>query len=203
MAERKSNNFVSNILYDLTVEKEGFNPRLIGYQKKHIWAVCRFCGQPHRLLGSNFKTKGSACHIECRLKEQSIFGSPFSDPEIKAKAQANRDKNKSPEEITKRQSDAFYKSNEKREQTCIDRYGVKNPFQSEEIKERIKDELLDKYGCDHVSKTPHIREKIINSCIQKYNCENPCQNEDIKKKISDSWSKHVAENKEDYPIVTL
>lgn len=153
-SERKIHSYESIILTDMTLDKEGFDPRLVGYQKKHIWAICRFCGEPHRLLGANYKKSGSACHKACRLQEQSESPSPFSDPKIREKAQKNRTKDVSIEEIGQRISKGRKKAQPQIEQTCLDKYGVANPFQAEEVKEKIKATNRERYGVEHPMKDP-------------------------------------------------
>lgn len=186
MAERKIHNFKSNILYDLTLEKEGFDPRLVGYQKKHIYATCRFCGEPHRIKGCNLKKSGSACHKDCRLKEQSISGSPFSNKDIKEKAQKNRTKNVSQEEINKRISIGRKKAQSKIEKTNLKKYGVKNQFQSEEIKEKIRHNHIKNYGVAHPMKSQEVRDRFKNTMQDKYGVDNPLQNEEIKEKVKET-----------------
>lgn len=202
--ERKIYNFESVILDKMTEEKEGFDPQLVGYQKKHIWAVCRFCGEPSRIIGSNFKKAGSACHRECRLKEQSLCGSPFSDSATKAKAQANRTKRISQDEINQRISAGRIAAQQKLENTNLERYGVKNVFQSDEIKNKIKLTNLDRYGVEHAVQNADIAVKISNSwknmskaqkdkitirrkstCKEKFNVDSPMQSETIRKKAEE------------------
>lgn len=154
MAERKIHNYESEILAEKTLKEEGFNLNDGGYQKKHVWATCRFCGEPHRIYGANLKKSGSACHKACRLKEQSISGSPFADKETYKKAKENKTKNVSQEEINKRISKARKKTQHKLEATNLSRYGVKNVFQSEEIKDKIRKTNIDRHGFDHPMKDP-------------------------------------------------
>lgn len=203
MAERKIHNYESVILPELTEKEEGFNPDEKGWQKKYIWAVCRYCGNPHRVYGANFKKSGSACHKECRFKEQSEAGSPFADPQIKKKAKENRTKNVSIEELGKRISVGRRKSQSKLEETCLEKYGVRNPFQSEEVKEKIKKTNLEKYGVSHISLSPEIRKRAIQTCIEKYGSKNPCRNLDVQRKISESWKSRVANFPEKYPVISF
>jgi len=154
MAERKIHNYDSVVLAEKTLEEEGFNPNEVGYQKKHVWATCRFCGEPHRVYGANLKKSGSACHKACRLKEQSISGSPFANKEIRKKAQENRTKNISQETLNNRISVGRKKAQSKIEKTNLKKYGVRNPFQSEEIKEKIRKKNLQEIGVDHHMKDP-------------------------------------------------
>jgi very-short-patch-repair endonuclease len=46
----------------------------------------------------------------------------------------------------------------KREQTNLELYGVKNQYQREEVKEQIKNTSIEKYGSDHYCKTLQYRE---------------------------------------------
>lgn len=49
---------------------------------------------------------------------------------------------------------------EKMEQTCLEKYGVKNAGQSEDVKEKRKQTCIDKYGVDNVSKSEEVIQKI-------------------------------------------
>ncbi len=98
------------------------------------------------------------------------------------------------------------KGNERCINTCLKRYGVKNSFQLEEtkekikqtciekygdeyhqrnknIKEKIKKTIKEKYGVEHISQLKETKEKFKNTCIDKYGVENPGKNEEIKNKI--------------------
>ena len=48
-------------------------------------------------------------------------------------------------------------------QTFNANYGVDNPFQAEEIKEKSKQSNLNKYGVENPSQNAEIRQKQINS----------------------------------------
>lgn len=52
------------------------------------------------------------------------------------------------------------------------KYGVKNLFQSKEIKEKIKLSLIKKYGVDHPNKSIIIQNKTKNTKKEKYGNEN-------------------------------
>ena len=52
--------------------------------------------------------------------------------------------------------------------TNLERFGVKNPFQSQEIKDKIKQTNLDKYGKTHHMKVPEIQQKTQNTMQEKY-----------------------------------
>ena len=42
-------------------------------------------------------------------------------------------------------------SEDKKKQTCLNKYGVENPFQNNQIKEKIKQTNIIKYGVEHPS----------------------------------------------------
>ena len=69
---------------------------------------------------------------------------------------------------------------EKRKQTNINKYGVENVFQAEDIKNKIKNTCLKKYGADHYNKTAEGKEKHKQTCLQKYGVEVPTQAEQFK-----------------------
>lgn len=84
---KKTFNFQSIILTQLTIEKEGYDPATFKPKSaKFIWALCRFCGQPSRIRKQFYtQAENSACHKECRIEEQRVF-SPFKRPEVREKA---------------------------------------------------------------------------------------------------------------------
>jgi hypothetical protein len=73
----------------------------------------------------------------------------------------------------------------KRKETCIEKYGVDNPMQVDDIKNKLKDSLLDKYGVNHYSKTDEYKEKYKETCIEKYGVDNASKYQDVKELISD------------------
>jgi hypothetical protein len=85
------------------------------------------------------------------------------------------------------------------ENTCLKKWGVKNPSQNTEIKNKKKETNLQNSGYENPLQNPETREKSINTCIKKFNCKNPSQNKEVKnKKIKTSiknWNtKHPMQN---------
>lgn len=85
------------------------------------------------------------------------------------------------------------------------RYNVENVFQSNEIKQKIKETNLERYGVDHPSKSsdlllkrednnlkkygyshtfqiPEVKEKINLTMVERYGVKSPLQSEEIKEK---------------------
>lgn len=55
-----------------------------------------------------------------------------------------------------------------RRSTNLKRYGVDNPFKSEEIKHRIQQTCLDKYGVTHHNKTAESKARIAQTKLERY-----------------------------------
>ena len=72
----------------------------------------------------------------------------------------------------------------KKEATCLENHGVKNPMKSKEIKEKAELTNLAKYGCKRPSQNDNVKEKAKNTCQEKYKKDNPMQMEAIKKKTT-------------------
>lgn len=99
--------------------------------------------------------------------------------------------------------------NEKRKQTSLKKYSVENPWQAQEIKEKIIKTNIKRYGCKHrqlsnesklkISKSlktyfkthkinspfskSDVQEKARKTCLEKYGVEYAIQSEEIKEKI--------------------
>ncbi len=73
-------------------------------------------------------------------------------------------------------------SNQKIKDVCLKKYGVENPFQSDEIKLKSKTTNLEKYGCEYASQSYEFKLNLIKSNLEKYGVENVFQNDNIKMK---------------------
>lgn len=87
-----------------------------------------------------------------------------------------------------------------RKKTNLEKYGVENPAQNKEIKEKIKKTNLKKYGVSCVFKNEKIKERIKETNITKYGTESCLQNKDIYNKtiqtLKDRYGvKHALENR--------
>ena len=67
----------------------------------------------------------------------------------------------------------------KRQQTCIKKYGVTNPFQANIIKERIRSANIEKYGVEWTSQVPWVQEKMKKTMIERYGHHNTFCDRDI------------------------
>lgn len=78
----------------------------------------------------------------------------------------------------------------KRETTNLERFGVKNTYQSEVVKGKIKQVWLDKYGVDNPNKTLEVRDKIKFTNQIRYSGNAPMCSEIIQEKSKTTCKKH-------------
>jgi hypothetical protein len=74
----------------------------------------------------------------------------------------------------------------KRDITNVNKYGVKSPFQSEQVKDTYKNNLMLKYGVNNPFLVKEFRDKADATILEKYGVEFANQNKDISSKISQS-----------------
>ena len=72
------------------------------------------------------------------------------------------------------------------ETTNIERHGYKNPFESEEIKDMIKQNNIINFGVEYSSQREDVRQKTIETCKERYGHDNPMQNETVQQKLQDT-----------------
>ena len=73
-----------------------------------------------------------------------------------------------------------------RKNTCLSKYGVDNPWKSNEIKDKIKKTCLDKYGVDNPWKCEEIRQKSKRTMLERYGVENNWESKEIVNKWQDT-----------------
>jgi len=84
---------------------------------------------------------------------------------------------------------------EKMYETNLEKYGHKCSAQSEEIKEKSKNTCIEKYGVETFLKTEEMREKVKKTNIERYGVENVMQNKEIRnKQINTMFEKYGVEN---------
>lgn len=125
--------------------------------------VCKICGDKVRFYKRKFNTY---CSRRCAM----------NDKEIIAKVQKSRN-----EHIEQ------FKKNYKH--TCLQKYGVKNVYQSKVIKDKIKTTCLKKYGNECYACTNEMKNKSKETCLKKYNVEYSWQADKIKKHLKETCLK--------------
>jgi predicted small metal-binding protein len=83
-----------------------------------------------------------------------------------------------------------HNGNIKKEKTNILKFGSKNPFQSKEIKNKIKDSMIKNHGVEYPSQSTEIRQKSIESWKTNIGFDNPSQSPDIKIKKENTTLKN-------------
>ena len=80
----------------------------------------------------------------------------------------------------------------KKQETCFKNYGVKSGFQ---LLEKRKQTCLEKYGVEYVGQNEEVKKKRKQTCLEKYGVEYVLQNEEIKKKMKhNNLEKYGVEN---------
>ena len=76
---------------------------------------------------------------------------------------------------------------EKTERTCLERYGTKRASQSEKIKEKQKQTCLERYGKEYVTQTESFKEKAKQTNLKRLGVEHASQAEVIKEKKKNTF----------------
>ena len=71
---------------------------------------------------------------------------------------------------------------DKRKNTCLEKYGVENPKVLDEVKEKYKNTCLEKYGVETNLQLQSCKEQIKLTNLEIYGVEYPQQNENIRNK---------------------
>lgn len=78
---------------------------------------------------------------------------------------------------------SLIKRSEKTQATNIERYGTSHTFQSESVKNKIKESNKDKYGVEYPTQNKEVIEKIKSTNILKYGVTCSVHNPEIKDKV--------------------
>jgi hypothetical protein len=70
----------------------------------------------------------------------------------------------------------------KKKTTCLEKYGVENPLQSQEVKDKLKQTCLKKYGVEHPLQSQQVKDKSKEYFIKTYGVENASQVQENKDK---------------------
>jgi hypothetical protein len=68
----------------------------------------------------------------------------------------------------------------KSKDTCIEKYGVENPSQSDSVKDKMRKTSIIRYGVDNYRKTKECSDKIKETCLERYGVENVFQHDEFK-----------------------
>lgn len=73
--------------------------------------------------------------------------------------------------------------------TCLEKYGVENVYQLEEVKEKKKKSYLKHYGVEHPSQSSEFQKKVKETCLEKYGVEHVMQSDEFKQKSQETCLK--------------
>lgn len=81
----------------------------------------------------------------------------------------------------------------KSEKTCLENYGVKYYFQTDEFKQHMKKFSLENYGVECHLQSPHIKKKIKETTFKNYGVCNPGQTPTVfeRSKYKKSWHTYI------------
>ena len=74
-------------------------------------------------------------------------------------------------------------SRKKAKETCLGKYGVENPRQVKEIKDRADRTVEERYGVKNISQSSVVKQQKKDTCFKNFGVEFPLQNDEIKSKI--------------------
>ena len=80
-------------------------------------------------------------------------------------------------------NDENYNNRNKAKETCLNRYGIDNPFKDIN---KIKNSYIDKYNVSHPMKTDSVKEKVDKTMFEKYGCKRYSQTAEFKKYIHEN-----------------
>ena len=96
--------------------------------------------------------------------------------------QLETQKEKSRETKAKRYNNPYFNNLEKAKVTNKEKYGVENPFQSEEIKAKIRETCKNRYGVEYITQSEKIKNQIKQTNLEKYGTEFAAQSDIVKEK---------------------
>lgn len=122
---------------------------------EEVTVKCDYCGRTKQIKWYTYlKTKGTICKKDaCQECLQ-----------IKAR--------ESVEEKYGTFSGMYEASNEKRQNTIVEKYGVCNVFASDDVKKKIAETNINKYGYKCSLKNKYVKEKSERSCLDRYGVKN-------------------------------
>lgn len=84
----------------------------------------------------------------------------------------------------------------KMKQTCMERFGVENPYASKVVQQKLKTIYNQKYGTDYPSQSPEVQAVRRANSLKKYGVEHHGQTEEVRIKLRKSNRQYFIENDE-------
>jgi hypothetical protein len=162
----KNKNYYRNLGYEINNSTEKIYIKILDLPSNStskIKVVCDICGKErfieYRKYLNNIKKYGYyTCRGKCSREKAKLTG-------------------------IEKYGDENYNNIKQAQQTCEEKYGVKNPFQVEEFKEKSKQTCIELYGNEIYSKTDECKEKIRKTCIERYDSDSYSQTNECIEKV--------------------
>lgn len=152
------------------MQEEELQLLIIKSKENHVCPICgKACGF-HSHSSKKNPRWNLFCSNECKY---SPLGKQIMNFSIR---RTKEEKYSSHEEYVK-------KTNEKRKQTNLEKFGTDNPFKSKEIKDKIRRTNIERYGVENPNQNKDILKKRKQTNLERYGVENPFQSKEIKEKI--------------------
>jgi len=74
-----------------------------------------------------------------------------------------------------------------RRDAVLEKYGVENVFQLDEVKKKSRETSLEHYGVGHAAQAEEVRERRAATNLEKFGCANPFGADEVKQKIKQHW----------------
>lgn len=87
------------------------------------------------------------------------------------------------------------KTREKYRDTCNERFGCDNAFQSDAVKAKSRNTMVERYGVEFSSQSAELVEKRKRTCIERFGVDHQWKSSEVKRKIRETMSeRHGADN---------
>lgn len=189
-------NWYKNLGYKYTKENFNVPPQHLPYHsQKKVIVICDFCGKE-----KNIQYRYYLQNLKERNNKYMCPQCIYSNKEINQKRL---------EKIQKTNLNKYGVDNvleldnirDKIKNTNLNKYGVEYTFLNENIKNKIKETFLEKYNTTHPMKVPEIYNKSIETLQSHYNVDNPMKSKEIKEKVKNTnlikyGVEYIGQNKE-------
>ena len=152
--------------------------------------TCKACGSPVKFHGYSYGFSEFCCskcaqnddQVRQKLKDTNVdrYGEDYISQFISKGLQTK----------TEKYGSTSYNNKEKYRKTCLDRYGVENPMQSQDIKKKSMETCLERYGnalylCsdEYNRKRRACLEKSKRTCLERYGVTCAMQSDNVKDKL--------------------
>jgi|14BtaG_2_1085337.scaffolds.fasta_scaffold00002_40 very-short-patch-repair endonuclease/predicted DNA-binding protein YlxM (UPF0122 family) len=88
--------------------------------------------------------------------------------------------------LTKSKEDITAEAKRVRSKTNLEKFGHKNPFQNQGVKDAIRESFMSKYGVDHPMKDPTYRERVEASNLKRYGVKTTLLDSQVKVKSAET-----------------